>query len=70
MFSFYFRGMNFVDMCYLKKTYLSGNQSVYCRRKTGQYLVIKWTTEMQEIVNEYPLNASDYILPIIKSTGF
>jgi len=69
MLSFYFRGMSFVDMSYLKKSDLAGSQLVYCRRKTGQRLVIKWTAEMQEIVDKYPPNASEYLLPIIKSAG-
>ncbi len=67
--SFYFRGMSFVDMAYLKKTDLSGSRLSYCRRKTGRCLVIKWTAEMQEIVDKYPPNTSDYLLPIIRSAG-
>ncbi len=67
--SFYFRGMSFVDMAYLKKTDLSGSRLSYCHRKTGRCLVIKWTAEMQEIVDKYPPNTSGYLLPIIKSSG-
>ncbi len=69
MLSFYFRGMSFVDMAYLKKTDLSGSRLSYCRRKTGRCLVIKWTAEMQEIIDKYPPNTSGYLLPIIKSAG-
>ncbi len=69
MLSFYFRGMSFVDMAYLKKSDLSGSRLSYCRRKTGQRLDIKWTAEMQEIVDKYPPNTSGYLLPIIRCSG-
>lgn len=65
LLSFYFRGMSFVDMAYLKKTDLSNGQIRYRRRKTGQELTIKWTTEMQEIIDRYPANKTEYLLPII-----
>ena len=42
MFSFYTRGMSFVDMAYLKKTDLQNGILTYRRRKTGQELTIKW----------------------------
>lgn len=65
MLSFFLRGMSFVDMAYLKKTNLSNGRVTYRRRKTGQQLVIKWTQEMQKILNKYPENTTDYLLPII-----
>lgn len=67
--SYYLRGMSFVDMSCLKKDDLKGGYLTYSRRKTGQRLKIKWTIEMQEILDKYPHNASDYLLPIIKSEG-
>lgn len=67
--SFYFRGMSFVDMSFLKKSDLKGNQITYYRRKTGQCLNIKWTHDMQAIVEKYPENSSDFLLPIIKNKG-
>ena len=42
LFSFYTRGMSFVDMAYLKKTNLQNGILTYRRRKTGQELSIKW----------------------------
>ncbi|MBR5532108.1 MAG: site-specific integrase, partial [Bacteroidales bacterium] len=42
MFSFYTRGMSFIDMAYLKKKDLSNGILSYRRRKTGQQLFIKW----------------------------
>ena len=66
MFSFYTRGMSFVDMAYLKKTDLQNGILTYRRRKTGQELTIKWEKCMAEIVAKYPDNQTDYLLPIIR----
>lgn len=66
MFSFYTRGMSFVDMAYLKKSNLQNGILTYRRRKTGQELSIKWEKCMAEIVAKYPDNHTDYLLPIIK----
>lgn len=65
--SFYMRGMSFIDMCYLKKSDLRNGIVTYRRRKTGQQLTIEWTKEMQMIIDKYPGNTSDYMLPIITS---
>ncbi len=67
--SFYLRGMSFIDMAFLKKTDLQYGHVVYRRRKTGQQLVIGWTNEMQLILDKYPENESDYLLPIIRHKG-
>lgn len=66
LMSFFLRGMSFVDMAFLRKSDLKGGYVVYRRRKTGQRLTIRWTHEMQEIINKYPANQSDYLLPIIR----
>lgn len=65
LLSFYFRGMSFIDMALLKKTDLINGVIRYRRRKTGQLLSIAWTKEMQAIINKYPLNKTEYLLPII-----
>lgn len=65
--SFMLRGMNFIDMAYLRKTDLSDGYVSYRRRKTGQRLKIEWIEEMQRILNKYPENRSDYLLPIIRN---
>ena len=69
MFSFYTRGMSFVDMAYLKKTDLQNGILTYCRLKTGQRLTVKWEKCMEEIIKKYPSNSSTYLLPIIKEQG-
>ena len=66
MFSFYTRGMSFVDMAYLRKSDLQNGILTYRRRKTGQELTIKWEKCMAEIVAKYHDNQTDYLLPIIK----
>ena len=65
MFSFYTRGMSFVDMAFLKKTDLNNGMLIYRRKKTGQLLSIRWEKCMQDIVDKYPGNYSTYLLPII-----
>lgn len=67
--SFMLRGMSFIDMAYLRKTDLRDGHITYRRRKTRQQLVIAWTAEMQKILNRYPENKSDYLLPIIRNPG-
>ncbi|MGN0223511.1 MAG: tyrosine-type recombinase/integrase [Muribaculaceae bacterium] len=67
MMSFYLRGMSFIDMAYLRKSDLKNGCITYRRRKTGQQLIIAWTDEMQEIINRYPYNPTEYLLPIITS---
>lgn len=68
LFSFYTRGMSFVDIAFLRKKDLVGNILTYRRRKTGKMLNIRWEKCMQEIVNRYDTGESPYMLPIIHST--
>ncbi|MDE6536881.1 MAG: site-specific integrase [Muribaculaceae bacterium] len=65
LMSFYLRGMSFIDMAYLKKSDLQNGSVTYRRRKTGQQLIIGWEPEMQKILDKYPENKTDYLLPII-----
>lgn len=67
LFSFYTRGMSFVDMAYLRKSDLKNGILTYRRRKTGQQLSIKWEKDMQEIVDKYIAItiATPFLLPII-----
>ena len=65
LFSFYTRGMAFVDMAYLKKSDINGNVLTYSRKKTGQILTIRWENSMQEIADRYPSRSGYFLLPII-----
>ena len=66
LFSFYTRGMSFIDMAYLKKSDLKNGIITYRRRKTGQQLTVKWEKCMEDIIAKYGENtATRYLLPII-----
>lgn len=65
MFSFYTRGMSFIDMAFLKKKDLRDGILSYRRHKTGQLLSVKWETPMQELVDKYDTSGTPYLLPII-----
>lgn len=69
LFSFYTRGMSFIDMAYLMKSDLSDGILTYRRHKTGQKLLIKWEACMREIVEKYSVAGSPYMLPIIKNVN-
>lgn len=69
MFSFYTRGMSFIDMAFLKKKDLHGGILSYRRKKTNQQLFIKWEKPMQEIIDKYDTGERLYLLPIIKENG-
>ena len=69
IFSFYLRGISFVDIAYLTHDNLKGGYLVYRRRKTNQELSIKWEPCMQEIVNRYHLKGSKYLLPILNENS-
>lgn len=66
LFSFYTRGMSFIDMAYLKKSDLKNGILTYRRKKTNQQLSIKWEKCMAEIVAKYKdRSTTQYLLPII-----
>lgn len=69
MFSFYTRGMSFVDIAFLKKKDLKNGLLTYCRKKTNQQITIAWEQELQDIVDRYSAQAeaTPYMLPIIKN---
>jgi integrase len=70
MFSFYMRGMSFIDMAHLRRSNLSRGYVTYRRRKTGQELCIKWEKCMQQIVDKYRVKCcGDYMLPILKGNS-
>ena len=55
----------FVDMAYLKKKDLKNGYLTYRRKKTGQLLTVEWTRQMQDIIDKYPINPTQYLLPLI-----
>ena len=69
MFSFYTRGMAFVDMAYLRKSDIKNGIIRYVRRKTGQAMSIRMEACMQEIIDRYASKTTNscYLLPILSS---
>jgi len=65
MFSFYLRGISFIDMANLRKHNVKNGYIIYTRSKTKQMLTIKIEPCMQEIISRYELQSiDDYLLPI------
>ncbi len=65
LFSFYTRGMSFVDIAFLRKSDLANGVLTYRRRKTGQRMMIKWEGCMNEIALRYNNPDSVYMFPIV-----
>jgi site-specific recombinase XerD len=65
LFSFYMRGISFVDMANLRKNSVRNGYIVYARSKTKQTLSIKIEDCMQEIITRYEQQTVDnYLLPV------
>ena len=72
LFSFYCRGINFIDMAFLKVENIIGEHIHYQRQKTHKQYKIKITSKARDILNFYGLeekNPKDFLFPIIKRTG-
>ena len=65
LFSYYTRGMSFIDIAYLKKEDLKNGEFMYRRGKTGQTLCVAWEQCMEDIAKRYANPLTDYMLPII-----
>ena len=66
LFSFYTRGMSFVDMAYLRRGHIRDGRIRYVRRKTGQEIVIRVEPEMQRIIERYADGERPYVFPVLK----
>lgn len=64
MFSFYTRGMSFIDIVGLKKENIQEGMISYQRRKTGKLIHIKLEKDIKRIIDKYIRVDSDYIFPI------
>lgn len=67
IFSFYTRGMAFVDIVFLKKSNIQNGYITHVRHKTGQELTIKIETKLQNIINRYEKKDSPYVFPILNT---
>lgn len=68
VFSYYMRGMSFVDIAYLRKTDLRNGMWTYSRMKTNQSLTVEWEEAQQRIIDRYTSKTKDsrYLFPVIK----
>lgn len=71
MFSFYNRGMNFVDIAYLKVKNIESGRLNYTRQKTGQQFSIKITDKSKAIIDRYNdlKEPESHIFPVIYRKG-
>ena len=69
LFSFYMRGMSFIDIAFLKKSDIKGSHLIYKRNKTGQELKIAWRKEMQDIVNKHSSLDGLHLLGILDANS-
>jgi integrase/recombinase XerD len=67
IFSYFSRGINFVDMMKLKKENIQGKNIEYIRSKTKGRFIIKILPPVQTVLGYYAANNSvtDYVLPIL-----
>ena len=61
--------MAFVDMAFLRRDDLKNGALVYCRRKTGQRLIIRIEDCIREILDRHTSRGSEYLLPILPSAN-
>jgi len=65
MFSFYMRGISFIDMANLRKNNVKNGYIIYSRSKTRQMLTVKLEACMKEIISRYESQTiDDYLLPV------
>ena len=70
MFSFYTRGMSFIDIAFLEKKSIKGGILHYRRKKTNQQLTILWEPCMHDILQQYQASPdSPYLFSIINNLG-
>ena len=65
LFSFYMRGISFIDMANLRKNNVKNGYIIYSRSKTQQMLTVKLEACMQDIISRYESQTIDnYLLPV------
>lgn len=69
MFSFYTRGMSFVDMAYLRQENIRDGVIRYRRRKTGQLYSVKVLPQVGAILDRYRTLCSPWALPVMLCPG-
>jgi integrase len=71
LFSFYTRGMSFIDMANLRKDSIINGVIAYKRKKTGQQILVGLEPCMAEIIkrHEKMTRGSDLLLPLLYQNG-
>lgn len=69
LFSFYSRGMSFVDVVFMKNTQIKNGIISYNRQKTSQQLEIGLTPPLKKLIRKYT-NQSEYLFPLITETDY
>lgn len=68
LFSYYSRGINFLDLIKLEKSYLNGERINYIRSKTGVPVSFKMNEYTRSVIQKYSTNKdSKYIFNIINT---
>lgn len=65
LFSYYARGMAFVDLAHLTRKNIVGDKIVYIRRKTGQELQIRLLPEMRKLIARYQYVSGPFLFPVL-----
>lgn len=65
MFMYYCRGINWSDLCHLKKSNVKNGRLIYVRKKTGKLFTIKLSNQLKVILDRYQGN--DYLFPILSN---
>ncbi|MBR3080668.1 MAG: site-specific integrase [Prevotella sp.] len=68
LFCFCACGMEFSDLCFLKKTDMVNDTITYCRRKTGLEVKIRVLPKMQELMDRWP-SKTMYVFPILQTVS-
>lgn len=68
LFSYYTRGMAFIDLAHLRRENIKRDRIIYTRHKTGEQLQIRLLPVMKSLIAAYRRTGSPYLFPILKST--
>lgn len=69
LFSFYSRGMSFVDIIFLKRTQIKNGKISYSRHKTNQQLEVGLTPPLKKLIRKYK-NQSEYLFSQVTETDY
>lgn len=69
LFSYYTRGMAFIDVAHLTIKNLEGDTLRYVRHKTKEELCVKLLPQAKAILERYRTDDSPYLFPMMRSKG-